>query len=236
MSVMKKALIFLAAAGLVSATPITLNTVLYLASSDLESIPTGTAYAVGTRGGGGLCPGDYTTCPNIGAVGSVITSVLTFTLSQSSTLNIILQDRSLVGDVYDVMLSNNSLGTSVIDQYQSVPVQLNGTAAAGAACWTGISFSTNQNSCLNVNTGVLAAGNYSITVWDILISYIGSNDPFGGGAVPNPGGEGGISWSPASFSLQVNSTAAAAIPEPGTFALLGLGGIALGLIRRRTAK
>jgi hypothetical protein len=243
---MKKVLVFLATVGLASATPISLNTVLNLAASDLESIPTGTvaipAFSVpttgGAHGGGGLCPGAFTTCPSSGGI--VAGTVLTFTLSQASVLNIILQDKYSVGDVYEVILNSGSTGTSSIGEFTSSIVSFGGTTAQG--CWTSAANSSVDNSCLNVETGALAAGNYSITVWDIMMSYIGSGDPFGGGTIPNNGGEDNgqlganpASYSPATFQLTVDASGIV-IPEPSTLALFGLGGIGLGLIRRRIAK
>ena len=60
-------------------------------------------------------------------------------------------------------------------------------------------------------------------VTDLLLSYIGSPDPWGGGVVP-------AIYSPAGFSMQVYYST----PEPGTLALLGSGILGLGgLVRRK---
>jgi len=252
---MKKVLVFLATVGLASASSLTLNSIMTLADSDLNSIPAGAvaipAFGVpatgGPHGGGGLCVGAFAGCASNGPV--TAGDVLTFTLSQASVLNIMLQDDFAAADVYEVLLSNNSTGTNVIQEFTSSIVSFNNSTVAQPCFHGSAPFATtpgdssNLNSCLTATSTALAAGNYSITVWDTTLSYIGSQDPYGpagaGGAIPNPGGEDNgqagsspTSWSPATFQLLVNSSSVA-IPEPSTFALLGLGGIVLGLIRRR---
>jgi hypothetical protein len=232
---MKKILLFLAAASLASATAITLGSLELLGDSDLIASPMGTTYTIGGFGSvGGLCTitqpaATIGACPTSG---SPTPDVLTFTLSTASTVNILLQDRASVGDVYQVVLNTGSTGTSAIDVYTSSSVSLGGTTSQG--CWDGTA-GLADNSCLNITTGTLAAGSYSITVWDILLSYVGQTDPFGGGTIPHLAEFGRGSYSPASFNLELNATPVT-VPEPATLALLGLGGIALGLFRRRIAK
>jgi len=229
---MKKFLLFLAVAGISSAASITLNTWQYWNTSEYEPIPSGVVaigspYNVpttgGANGGGGLCnttgsTGQYTLCPTTGPIGSNYYT-LTFSLSSPTFLNILLEDEVTVGDVYELILT----GPGGTQEWTSSIVQYQGTTAQ--ACYnTGTVSASANNSCLNVTTGLEAAGSYSVVVWDIIDSYMGSSDPFGGGTLPT--GEGTIS--PSTFALEINT-----VPEPATFGLLGLGGIAFGLLRRR---
>jgi hypothetical protein len=237
---MKKVLLFLAAAGISSAAAITLNTFQAFADAVFISAPSSgdRFHATGNNGAvGGLCSGVSTgadvsgTCPTSGVNAQ---NVMTFTLSQLSTLEIFLQDYLTPGDQYEVVLYSDSTGTTPIGHWDSSSVNLNGSSPA-QACYIGTSHpayghtasTSSSNSCLDVTTGPLVAGNYSITVWDILLSYIGG--PTFGGGTPDS------SYTPASFGM-VLTTTAVPVPEPGAFVLLGLGGIALGLIRRRVAK
>jgi len=241
---MKRVLVLLAAAGIASATSITFTNndsgVLLLASSAFVAQPGGTTYAVGANGNvGGLCAGDYTHCPDAPYFGSPSMDVLTFTLSSPAALTIMLQDKYVVGDVYQVMLSTGSTGSNVFDVFTSTAVTFAGTTPQpcyNPALTNGIDASS-ANSCLDVTTGVLAAGSYSITVWDIVLSYINdpNGDPFDNGD-PKHVLTAADQMSPASFSMDLQLLQAAAVPEPATFGMLGLGAILLGLSRRIRAR
>jgi hypothetical protein len=231
---MKRILLFLAVTGLASASAITLNTWDPLGASNLINAPSDTFTPVDgqavTATVGGLCSGAAASCPTTGS--GLTPNVLTFTLGTSSTLNILLQDLDSVGDVFEVILTNT--GTSQAYDYSSTAVSIGGTTAQ--SCYqSSLSFATANNSCMNVTTPTLAAGNYSINVWDVILSYVGGTSPFGG-SIPSQTTQGQEGrFSPAAFELEVNATAIS-VPEPASFAMLGLGGLALSLLRRRTVK
>lgn len=69
----------------------------------------------------------------------------------------------------------------------------------------------------------LSAGVHTYDIDDALLTYIGVADPWGGGVVPSI-------YSPAGLTDTGTATAS---PEPGTCALLGMGLLAAGFIRRR---
>jgi hypothetical protein len=231
---MKRILLFLAVTGLASASAITLGSWDPLGASDLINAPGDTFSPVGgqavTATVGGLCTGPAAACPTTGS--GLTPDVLTFTLSTASALNILLQDLDSAGDVYEVVLTDT--GTSQAYDYNSTVVSIGGTTAQSCYQSTFSAFATADNSCMNVTTPTLAAGNYSINVWDVILSYVGGTSPFGG-AVPSQTTQFQTGrYSPAAFDLEVNP--ATTVPEPASLALLGLGGIAAGLLRRRTAK
>jgi hypothetical protein len=69
----------------------------------------------------------------------------------------------------------------------------------------------------------LTAGLHTYDINDTLLTYLGSADPFGGGTVPT-------SFSPAGLS---DIGTASAVPEPGTFGLLGIGLLGTAAFMRR---
>jgi hypothetical protein len=211
-----------------------------LASSAIAKPVAVGLYASGPAGNvGGLCTGlsspGNTTC-------SGGPDYLTFTLNSPAFLQIQLLDQFQVSDVVDVVLTYPNNSTTV---YESSHVQNQGTTAQGCfnpnlvfpISFVGEQVTTANNSCLNVTTPLLGAGNYSITVWDIILSYDvnGTADPFGGPNIVESGPNAQF-LSPARLALELTLSTAAAVPEPATFGLLGLGGIALGLLRRRYRK
>lgn len=239
---MKRIALLLAAAGIASATAITFSQnggtdtglLDLLASQNVNKPSTGTVLPQGNLGAiGGMCtglssPGVTTQCS---AVAGATPDILTFTLFNPAFLQIQLLDQFQVADVYDVILTgpNNFSAT-----YTSSQVSYHG--AAVQACYNAnlvvpVSFvgetpTSSANSCLNATTGLLGAGSYSITVWDFLLSYgNGQSDPFGGTVAASD------NLSPARFALELTQLPAS-VPEPATLGLLGLGGIALGLLRR----
>jgi hypothetical protein len=118
---------------------------------------------------------------------------------QAGTLIITVTDCCLVGDVYEVILNGTSLG------------------------WTSeVSIGGPTNS-MGVFYAPIGAGMFSVDVWDITISYIGSPSPFGGGIVDN-------FYSPAGGYLTVELEA---IPEPGTWMLMSAGLAGLVAFSRR---
>jgi hypothetical protein len=233
---MKTIAILLAAAGLASATAVTFtgndSGVLFLADSTTVNEPVASGlFAAGSGGAvGGMCVGIFSNCP---AVTGGTPDSLTFTLGSSATLQIQLQDRFQVGDVYDVILTGPGATTQV---FQSSEVDFHGTA--GQTCFNATlanGSGTAANSCLNTTTATLAPGSYSITVWDIVLSYIGDpgGDPFDSGHTLLTSKSG---LDPASFAMDLTlsggSEGGGGVPEPATLGMLGLGGIAVGLLRR----
>jgi hypothetical protein len=237
---MKKVVLLLAAAGLASATAITFTGndtgAIFLAAAVGVNEPVAAGlFAHGTGGAvGGMCVGIFSNCPIPSVLGGgtgVTPDSLTFTLASASALQIQLQDRFQVADVFDVILTGPGNTTTV---FQSSPVAFGGNTNQGCFNATlAAGQGTNANSCLNTTTGVLAAGNYSITVWDIVLSYIGdpSGDPFDP-AHPILTSKSGLD--PASFAMDLTlvPSVVGSVPEPATLGLLGLGGIGLGLLRR----
>jgi hypothetical protein len=233
---MKTLALLLAATGLASATAITFTNndtgSLFLADATTVNAPTASGlHAHGATGAvGGMCVGIFSNCP---ALSGATPDTLTFTLASAATLQIQLQDRFQVGDVYDVVLTGPGNTTQV---FQSSAVNFHGTTAQ--TCFNA-TLANGQgsvnNSCLNTTTGVLAAGSYSITVWDIVLSYLDdpSGDPFDSSHTILSSKTSGLN--PASFAMDLTLSGGGgggAVPEPATLGMLGLGGIALGMFRR----
>ena len=104
-------------------------------------------------------------------------------------LIIAVQDCCLVGDVYEVIVNGSSKGLTAI-----VPL-------GGPTLSTGV-------------FEVAATGTVNVSINDVLLSYIGAADPFGGGVVP-------AIYNPAGLSEQIFGTTVS--PEPGTLMLFGSG-------------
>jgi hypothetical protein len=146
----------------------------------------------------GYCAG-----PN-GPVGGIdpaygIGNPIVVTTPTSGWLTIDVQDCCLVGDIYGVGLNGDPLGATAI-----VPL-------GGPTLSTG-SF-----------TEYVGAGTQDITIDDLLTSWVGYNDPWGGGQVSD-------AFSAAGLTEQVYFTS----PEPGSLSLLGVGLLGLaGILRRK---
>jgi hypothetical protein len=145
----------------------------------------------------------YCTGP-LGAVGGLdagygIGNPIVVTTPTSGWLTIDVQDCCEVGDIYGVGLNGDPLGSTAT-------VPLNGpTLSTGSF------------------TAFVGPGTQDITIDDELLSWINSQDPWGGGVVPG-------SFSPAGLNEQVYFTS----PEPGSLSLLGIGLLGLaGMLRRK---
>src|SRR5208337_4866013 len=96
-------------------------------------------------------------------------------------------DCCVVGDVYQAFIDGVSVG-------DTSSVQLYG--------------STNSTGTF---TEFLSAGAHTYNIDDLVLAYLGKNDPYGGGTVPT-------TLSPAG----VTDTGTTPSPEPGTLGLLGM--------------
>lgn len=127
--------------------------------------------------------------------GGVIQGDVGVTAPDAGTLTISVQDLGPVGDVYEVVLDGASLGLTA-------PVAVGGPTNSSG------SFMASVN-----------AGFHDIGVWDPVLTYLGSDSPYGGAVT--------AALNPSDFTLSVDYAGAAAVPEAPTLALLGTG---LGLL------
>jgi hypothetical protein len=215
---MKTLLAVLAVAGTVWATPITLGTLEHVTNSTSVVAPTGSVCPVGTCN---LSSGGIADLNGV-AIGD---NNLSFVLAVASDVTFYVQDYASVGDVYEIFNGSTPIGTSTqVSLGGTTPTSCPGNPDpnAGAAQAAG-------NSCLAVTVLDMAAGTYNIGIWDIILSYVGSAGPYGGGTV-------GASYSPADYTFEVTATpTVGGVPEPGSFALMGIGLLGIAFAFRKRA-
>jgi hypothetical protein len=133
--------------------------------------------------------------------GGLIGGEVTFTLATDTKASFTIVDVALVGDVYEFFVDGKSLGLTS-------EVEIGGSTR---------SYGTFLTECL-------AAGDHTYDLWDITLSYLGLESPFGGGIVP-------ADYSPAGLSIFEVDVACA--PIPAALPLFASGLLALGILRRR---
>jgi hypothetical protein len=147
-------------------------------------------------------PADYQYTPGgQGAFGGLAGGALGFTLASAKSVSFTVTDGFLYGDVYEFFVDGAFVG-------QTSPVAI-GDSSGGYSTGT--------------FTVALAAGAHTFDLWDITLSYIGEDSPFGGGNVSS-------GYSPA--GVYVSGVYA---PLPASLPLFASGLLALGLplLRRR---
>ena len=142
---------------------------------------------------GYAAPSGTTYTPGLGGpVGGIGTTLFP---SFSGPTTITVQDCCIPGDVYEVIVGGTSVGLTSL-----VPVDLD------PLHWGGLAY---------LSSGVFLVGDASagIGIWDITLSYIGYDSPFGGGTVTG-------SFDPAGLTVTAVPT-----PEPTSLLLLGCAGL-----------
>jgi hypothetical protein len=136
----------------------------------------------------------------LGAVGG-IGGPVGWTAPVSGEYQIIVQDCCLVGDVYQTFVDGKSLGLTSL-----VPI-------GGPT-----------NSSGTFDFILSAAGAHTFDINDQILSYIGSDSPYGGGVV-------GSIYTPAGLTVTIQSA-----PEPTTWAMMLIGFAGLGFAAYRKAR
>lgn len=187
---------------------VTLLAIVLLASSPAFASPivlysSSTASASTATPGGAivLFPPPATGYGPLGMVGGWDQGPVMLTIPSPSDITVSIEDCCEVGDIYSA-----SWGSGI------------------ALPWTSIVPVGGPTNSTGTNTFFEAvAGTYAFNVTDLLLSYIGSPDPWGGGTVP-------VDYDPAGFTVEVTYSP---VPEPGTLVLLGSGVLGFGGLLRR---
>ena len=140
----------------------------------------------------------------LGAVGGIGTTLYP---SFTGPTTITVQDCCIPGDVYEVIVGGTSVGLTSL-----VPVDLD-------------PFHWGDPAYLSSGVFLVPDASAGIDIWDITLSYIGYDSPFGGGTVT-------ASFDPAGLTVTAVPT-----PEPTSLLLLGsvgLVGLAYKLKRKKS--
>lgn len=122
---------------------------------------------------------------------------------QAGTLSVTIADCCFQGNVFEVVVDGVSIGVG------------DPSVATGSS----------PPAPPSTLTAFVSAGAHTVGIWDITLSYIGFDSPFGGFV--------GAIYSPAGLTVSIDFVP---IPEPATLLLLGTGLLAVGGAARRKLK
>jgi hypothetical protein len=145
--------------------------------------------------------------PGAAGGGGLVGGAVSFQLNTATCLSFTVTDGYLYGDVYELLVDGAFVG-------QTSAVALNDSSG-------GYSTGTFVVS--------LAAGSHTFDLWDIVLSYIGEDSPFGGGTVTND-------FTPAGVYLDYSATTCTPVPAALPLFASGLLPLGIPVLRRRKSK